>query len=605
MSADLLVRGRKVVLPDGIAAASIRVRGARIEAIEPYGADPNGAEVLDAGDLVIMPGLVDSHVHLNDPGREHWEGFATGTRAAAAGGVTTVVDMPLNSVPATTSLAGLLAKQAAAQGNCSVDVGFWGGVVPGNAPDIEPLLEAGVLGFKCFLVHSGVDEFPSVDESDLRQALPVLAMHEAVLLAHAEVPGPIEAAKPQGLRNAYSTYLASRPPESELEAIDLLIRLCREYRAPTHVVHLATEQAVPQLLEARAAGLPVTVETCPHYLTFEATQIPDGATEFKCAPPIREGVTRQGLWSALEQGSLDLVATDHSPCPPGMKTGADGDFFAAWGGIASLQLGLAAVWTEAKRRGIGIERVAHWMSAAPAKLAGLAGRKGSITPGADADLIFFNPEKPIDWTRPLEHRHALTPYRNLPLIGVVERTILRGQTVYVEGEFVGRPAGLLLASAIHELNHGDPADAEWSLLKCCGSRFWAHEMTLKRPFRHLNHLLEEAEVVAGCLKTEDWLEAFAAHPRIGDRSGSAWSKQEQSKAANANDESKAELKRLNDIYFDRFGFIFIICAMGKPAAEILSAIGERVSHSQEEEIATAAAEQRKITAIRLRKLLGK
>ena len=599
MMMDLVVRGKNVALPTGIGPASIHIRNGIIIAVEPYEAVPVGVEVIDAGELTILPGLVDAHVHLNDPGRSHWEGFVTGTRAAAVGGVTTVVDMPLNSIPATTSIDGLHAKLAAAAGACSVDVGLWGGVVPGNLDQLELLLAQGVLGFKCFLVPSGVDEFPCVTAADLRKALPVLKQHDAVLLAHAELPGPIEAARPQGSPQAYATYLASRPPEAEYEAIDLLVGLCREFQTRTHIVHLSAAGAVPQLATAKRAGLPITVETCPHYLVFKAEQIPDGATEFKCAPPIRENANRDLLWQALEAGTIDLIGTDHSPSPPEMKAS---DFFQAWGGIASLQFGLAAVWTEAARRGIPISRVSEWMSAAPARLAGLAGRKGAIVAGADADLIFFDAERMVDPARPIEHRHPLTPYAGLALQGVVQRTILRGRTIYLDGALAKKPAGLIVRSTLFQLNHEEQAEA--SFKRCCGSSRWARQMAAQRPFRHLQHLCKAAEQTASQLSTDDWLEAFAAHPKIGDRSGSNWSKQEQSRAGTASEAARAELSRLNQQYVDQFGFIFIICATGKSAGEILASLRQRLGHSREAEIEQAAAEQRLITKIRLRKLLG-
>jgi allantoinase len=552
----------------------------------------------------MMPGVVDTHVHLNDPGRDHWEGFVTGTRAAAAGGITTVVDMPLNSIPATTTVEGLHAKLAAARGALSIDVGFWGGVVPGNTDSLELLLAEGVLGFKCFLVPSGVDEFPCVIEADLREALPVLARNGAVLLAHAEAPGPIDAAKPAGSPRAYATYLASRPPEAEQEAIELLIRLCREFRAPTHIVHLSAASAVPILRGARAEGLLITVETCQHYLVFEAEQIPDGATQFKCAPPIRESANREQLWQALRNGVIDLIATDHSPCPAEMKDIETGDFFRAWGGIASLQFGLSALWTEASRRDIGLHQLSQWLSAGPARLAGLTGRKGAIVVGADADLIFFDPAKPVDWSRPVEHRHKLTPYAGQPLHGVVERTILRGRTIYENGQLSPEPQGTIVRSGLYRINHAPVELAEADLLRCCGSRRWASEMAAQRPFRNIDHLMAAVAEVEEKLQDADWLEAFSAHPRIGAKGGSSWSKQEQRNVGTAANETRAELAALNVEYFERFGFIFIICATGKSADEMLNQLRARVGNSRAAELKNAAAEQRQITRLRVRKLLG-
>jgi len=385
MKPDLLVRGRRVVTPEGVRPAAIHVRAGRIERVAPLDEPlPAGARGIDAGDSVVMPGVVDTHVHVNEPGRTEWEGFATATRAAAAGGVTTLVDMPLNSIPATTTREALYEKLAAADGQCHVDVGFWGGVVPGNAMEIAGLLAAGALGCKAFLVPSGVDEFAHVGEADLRRALPELARQGAVLLAHAELPGPIDAAAGvwEGAGAAelrqYDRWLRSRPAAAEVAAIALLIRLARETGCRVHVVHLATPAALPILRSARAENLPITVETCPHYLTFCAEEIADGAVEHKCAPPIRSRSDREALWAALRAGEIDLVASDHSPSPPERKAVASGDFRAAWGGIASLQLALPAVWTGARARGFSICDLAGWMSAAPARLAGIAARKGAI-----------------------------------------------------------------------------------------------------------------------------------------------------------------------------------------------------------------------------------
>ena len=376
-----------------------------------------------------MAGLVDSHVHINEPGRTSWEGFATATRAAAAGGVTTLIDMPLNSIPATTTLSALRAKRRAARGRCRVDVGFWGGVVPGNVAALRPLHEAGVFGFKCFLVPSGVPEFERVDEGDLRAALPVLAQLDSLLLAHAELPGPIEAATERLARpnpKRYETWLASHPPEAECDAIALLIRLSREFRA-------------------RHARYPVSVETCPHYLYFSSDAIPDGAVNFKCAPPIRDATNRDRLWRALARGEIDFIVTDHSPCPPKMKSGARGDFFRAWGGIASLELRLPVIWTEARRRGHTLEQVARWLAEGPAHLLGLDGRKGILAPGADADLVIWDPEKMFHVKQAqLHQRHYLTPYNGEELAGVVQATFLRGRRIFADGKFLGPPAGSLL-----------------------------------------------------------------------------------------------------------------------------------------------------------------
>ena len=437
---SLVVRGERVVLPGGVGAASIHIEDGRIVEIGAYSARPAGVREIDAGKLVVLPGLVDTHVHINDPGREDWEGFEHATRAAAAAGVTTVVDMPLNSIPATTSVEGFDAKALAAANRCHVDVGFWGGVIPGNAGALTSLAERGVLGFKCFLVPSGVDEFPAVDEHDLRSALPIVARLGLPLLVHAELPTLLAPPDTSADPRAYHTWLDSRPPESEIAAIRLCIELARDTHAAVHIVHLACAGALACLNDARRAGVPVTVETCPHYLTFTAEDVSDGATAFKCAPPIRRREHRERLWDALRSGEIDLVATDHSPAPAAMKCTSSGDFLRAWGGIASLQLGLASVWTQAVARGVSIESVARWMASAPARLAGLHHTKGSIAPGHDADLVLWDPdaETTVD-SSALYHRHSLTPYEGMRLRGQVHRTWLRGELVF-DGGGISRPA---------------------------------------------------------------------------------------------------------------------------------------------------------------------
>jgi len=457
---DLAVASRRTLTPQGERPACVRVEGGVIAAVEPYASAPAGA--LDLGELALLPGGVDSHVHVNEPGRTEWEGFASATRAAAAGGVTTLVDMPLNSIPAVTSVAGLEAKRAAAAGQCTVDVGLWGGVVPGNAGELAPLRRAGVLGFKCFLAPSGVDEFPAVAPADLEAAAPVLAELGAPLLVHAELASALEApvarfeSAPPAERRRYAAYLASRPPAVELAAIDLLLDLCRRHRFPLHVVHLSAADALPGLAAARREGLPVSVETCPHYLAFAAEEIDDGETLYKCAPPVRERGNRERLWQGLADGVIDLVATDHSPCPPRLKCldaapAEAGDFAAAWGGIASLQVGVAALWTAAGRRGFGLADLARWTSAAPARLAGLAS-KGAISAGRDADLVAFDPD--CEWTlhaADLLHRHPITPWLGRRFRGRVERTWLRGVEVAAVGAHGtpradGPPRGRILSA---------------------------------------------------------------------------------------------------------------------------------------------------------------
>jgi len=437
-----LIRSERVALPDGTRPATIRIEDGRIAAIESASA---GTPDIDAGSMMVIPGLVDSHVHINEPGRTDWEGFVTATKAAAAGGITTLVDMPLNSIPSTTSVAALEIKRGAAREQCFVDVGFWGGVVPGNEAQIEPLAEAGVLGFKCFLSPSGVDEFDNVGEADLESAMPIVARTGLPLLAHAEWPAMLAAPPADADPRHYSTWLRTRPPAAEHAAIERLIALAASTGARLHIVHLASADALPLLMAARHAGVPVTVETCPHYLTFCAEEVRDAATAWKCAPPIREREHRERLWRALQDGHIDLVATDHSPAPPALKDLADGNFMTAWGGIASLQISLPIMLTAARLRGIPLERLVEWMSTAPARLAGLSNRKGTIAVGRDADLAIVDPDRgmTVDASR-LYHRHAVTPHDGARLKGLITMTMVRGEIVYEHGEIVGPPRGALL-----------------------------------------------------------------------------------------------------------------------------------------------------------------
>ena len=442
---EVVVVGERVMLPGGERAAAIHVRDGRIVAVTEHVDRPAGVRVMDAGALAVLPGMVDTHVHMNDPGRADWEGAEHATRAAAAGGVTTVVDMPLNSIPATTSASALRLKRASLEGRCHVDVAFWGGVVPGNTPQLDPLAAEGVRGFKCFLSPSGVDEFTHVTEGDLREALPHLARLQLPLLVHAELPDRLLA--PEGDPRAYATWLHSRPPAAEGAAIDLLIDLAAESGASMHVVHLASADALPALHAARRRGLPITVETCPHYLTFAAEEVPDGATAFKCAPPIRERRHREALWQALLDGDIDLIATDHSPAPATLKHVHDGDFVGAWGGVASVQIGFSVVATAAASRGISLERVAHWMASGPARLAGLDEHKGRIVPGADADFAIWDPDAgSIVDPRALHHRHPVTPYAGMKLRGQVRTTMLRGHVIFNEGVLASTPTGRMIGA---------------------------------------------------------------------------------------------------------------------------------------------------------------
>jgi allantoinase len=426
------VQSRRVVTPDGVRPATILIDDGIISSVAPY--DTRTDSLTDHGDAVLGPALVDTHVHLNEPGRTDWEGFSSGTQAAAAGGVGTIIDMPLNSVPPTTSVQALEEKREAARGQCAVDVGFLAGVVPGNARELRRLHHAGALGFKAFMCDSGVSEFPPVASADLRQALLVLASLDALLMVHAEDPAELRAPTVAAARR-HDDWLATRPAAAETRAVEQLIQLSREFGARIHVVHVSSPDSARMIAEARDKGVGISGETCPHYLTFTTDEVPDGATEYKCAPPLRDTASRDGLWDALRRGWLDVVVTDHSPAPPNLKLREAGDFLVAWGGIASLQLRLPAVWTGARERGFGVEDVTRWIAESPARLVGLEDRKGRLVPGSDADLVVWHPEREfIVEESALRHRHKLTPWLGRRLAGVVEATYLRGEPVFRRGE---------------------------------------------------------------------------------------------------------------------------------------------------------------------------
>jgi allantoinase len=408
----------------------VLVAGGVIEEILPHDARVSATADVDLGDLALLPGLVDSHVHVNEPGRTEWEGFASATAAALAGGITTICDMPLNCVPVTTSVAALEAKIAAARGQCAVDVGFWGGAVPGNAGQIAPLLAAGVVGFKCFLIDSGIPEFPPLDRDGLRAAMRELARSRAPMIVHAE--DPREVGQPAG--PSYDAFVASRPPVAERRAIETVISAAAGTGARAHIVHLAAGECAALIGAAQAAGVEVSAETCPHYLYFAAEEVPAGHTEFKCCPPVRYAPNREAQWRALEAGVIGGVVSDHSPCTPELKRLDEGDFRTAWGGIASLQVALPAVWTVARRRGRALSDIARWMSAFPAALAGLDDRKGAIAAGRDADLVAFDPDATFAVrAADLLHKNPVSPYDGRTLTGVVRRTWLRGTEVTPDG----------------------------------------------------------------------------------------------------------------------------------------------------------------------------
>ncbi|KHL13247.1 allantoinase [Mumia flava] len=450
------VRARRVLVDGRLQPALLRIADGRFSEIVTgpgaleapvgdAGGSPADLAVLDVGDdVIVLPGIVDTHVHVNEPGRTAWEGFATATEAAARGGVTTLIDMPLNSIPSTTTPEALALKRARAAAKARVDVGFWGGAVPDNLGTLEVLWDEGVFGFKCFLLDSGVEEFAPLDRDQLHTAMREVAGFGGLLIVHAEHPDVIAAA-PAPASRAYADFLASRPDAAEVDAIEMLIDAAREHGTRTHILHLSSARALEPIAKARAEGLPITVETCPHYLVLDADAVPDGAAEFKCCPPIRDADNADALWDGLRDGVIDVIVTDHSPSTAEEKHRGDGDLQQAWGGIAGLQVGFAAVADAASRRGIGIERVSAWMSSGPAALAGL-GAKGAIAVGRDADLVLWAPDEPYDVRADaLAHRNKLTAYDGLRLRGRVRATVLRGSVVF-DGEGVPAiPSGQLLS----------------------------------------------------------------------------------------------------------------------------------------------------------------
>jgi allantoinase len=638
-SGAIRLRSSRVVTPEGVRPAEVFIVGDRIREVTEWGAasGPSSIPVLDLGDDVLMPSLVDVHVHVNDPApaaaREgcEWEGFPTASRAAAAGGIILLVDMPLNSEPVTTTAEALAAKFAAARGRTWVDVAFYAGIVPANARDrrlLSDLALAGVAAFKCFLCDSGLASFPPVTRGELRAAMTHLAGLGRRLLAHAELLEPASTLPGEPIGRSYSAYLASRPPKAELDAIALLIDLARETGCAVHVVHLAAAEALPMLEGARAEGLDITVETCPHYLTFAAEEIADGDTVAKCAPPIRSAANREALWVGLGRGVIDFVASDHSPCPPELKHMDTGDFAAAWGGIASLQLLLPALWSGASARGFGLERVVEWLSSRPARWLGLPDR-GAIRPGGRADLVAFRAtERFVVRGAALAHRHPLTPYEGRELAGVVQRTWAGGREIFcasLPGAPVPSPHGRPLRirggwtaaesrgwAALAKLSR---ADAGERLRTCCGSRRWLEAMLGDWPYPSARELFAANERAFDALDEPDWREAFAAHPRIGDREAlrrrqaeasdtAALESAEQAGAAGADEATLGDLAAGNDLYERRFGHVFLICASGKSAGEMLTALRARLANDARTELAVAAEEQRRICVLRLGKLLG-
>ncbi|MBT6796896.1 MAG: allantoinase AllB, partial [Candidatus Marinimicrobia bacterium] len=432
---DFAIASQKVLTLEGEKPAAILIKGEKILDVVSIENIPENCPTEDMGNNVIMPGLVDAHVHINEPGRTDWEGFETATKAAAAGGITTIVDMPLNCIPVTTTVDALNQKIIATKDQLWIDCGFYGGLIPDNIQDLESLADAGVLGFKAFLSPSGIDEFPNISEKHLREALHILAKKGIPVLVHAELENGATSSEEN---KTYKYFQESRPKSWENNAIKLLIQLCREFNVHIHIVHLSSADILPEIAQTRKDGFPLTVETCPHYLHFSSERISDGDTRFKCAPPIWNGENRENLWAGLEEGIINFITSDHSPCTPELKNLEAGNFEKAWGGISSIQFALPVIWTECKQRGYSLEQLINWMSKQPAKFVGVDDLKGQISPGFDADLVCWNPDKKyIIKKEAIHHKNKLTPYEGESLYGVVNATFLRGQKVYENGQFLG------------------------------------------------------------------------------------------------------------------------------------------------------------------------
>ncbi|MBT4155678.1 MAG: allantoinase AllB [Candidatus Marinimicrobia bacterium] len=443
---DFAIASQKVLTLEGEKPAAILIKGEKILDVVSIENIPENCPTEDMGNNVIMPGLVDAHVHINEPGRTDWEGFETATKAAAAGGITTIVDMPLNCIPVTTTVDALNQKIIATKDQLWIDCGFYGGLIPDNIQDLESLADAGVLGFKAFLSPSGIDEFPNISEKHLREALHILAKKGIPVLVHAELENGATSSEEN---KTYKYFQESRPKSWENNAIKLLIQLCREFNVHIHIVHLSSADILPEIAQTRKDGFPLTVETCPHYLHFSSERISDGDTRFKCAPPIWNGENRENLWAGLEEGIINFITSDHSPCTPELKNLEAGNFEKAWGGISSLQFALPVIWTECKQRGYSLEQLINWMSNQPAKFIGKDQQKGQISPGFDADLVCWNPDKKyIIKKEAIHHKNKLTPYEGESLYGVVNATFLRGQKVYENGQFLGNPKGKIILNRL-------------------------------------------------------------------------------------------------------------------------------------------------------------
>jgi len=597
--ATLALRSLRVLSDGQLAPRTVVIADGIIQALMPYSFQPPGdMECVNLGSDILMAGLTDVHVHVNEPGRTDWEGFATATRAAAAGGVTTLIDMPLNSTPVTTTAGAFGAKLRAAEGALTIDVGYWGGVVPEDLDELPGLLASGVRGLKAFLVHSGIEDFPNVTGADLARAMPLLAATGLPLLVHCELDTsgrpPVEGpADPR----SYAQYLASRPGQWELDAIALVIDLCRKTGARVHIVHLSCADALPLVRAAKAEGLPLTVETCPHYLVLDAEGIPDGDTRFKCAPPIRSRANRERLWEGLADGTIDFIATDHSPCPPELKNLDEGDFTRAWGGIASVQFLLPVVWTEARNRGFGPADLEQWLCTRPAAFAGLGASKGRLVPGYRADLVVWDPDAEFFITpETIVYRHKITPYGDRLWRGGVRHTWLAGVEVWSEGQPAATNQGRSLVRTTKRFDALPEPEARAALQRCCGSGRWVDLMVARRPFGDFQALFRAAGEAWEALGLEDKKQAYAAHPPIGEKFRT---NREQAGVVGASEATLARLAVANEEYRARFGFGFLVFATGKTADQMLALLETRLKRTPAEEEAEASHQHHKITLFRL------
>ncbi|KAK5584649.1 hypothetical protein RB653_006264 [Dictyostelium firmibasis] len=638
-----VIKGKKVVINGEIRPATILIRNGIIIDIKEYSIEIKEEHeiLIDENELIIMGGLVDSHVHVNEPGRTEWEGFLSATSAAASGGVTTIIDMPLNSSPVTTTYDNLQSKIKSMPGKLRVDVGLLGGIIPGNASEISRMvLEGGVVGFKSFLVHSGIDEFPHVQETDIQEAMDVMKQlrdecggRDVVMMFHAETEEPIKEATERLEREKadpklYDTFLQSRPRVSENIAIDKVIELCKKNQVRTHIVHLSSSDAIKSINEAvHHDKVPITAETTYHYLYFVSEQVPYGNTLYKCCPPVREGENKDLLWKAVNEGTIKIIVSDHSPCTLDLKLIEQGDFMKAWGGISSLQLGLPIIWTEAKKRGVSLVKLSEYMSDEPSRLVGLNDRKGSIKIGRDADFVIWDPEESFIVDQDLLMvKNKNSPYHGEKLHGVVHETILRGNKIFKRGDqSISRILGQrLIPTKIHTNSiYPNPTLPEIELLnslskssfiECTNLLFesappLANELYEKRPFSSYQQLINDADKIIKSLNPNDKIQVINAHPRIGSsaaqvKKSSSISYREQNCDKDSSiDQSILEtLKNLNNQYESKFGFKFVEFVNGRSKSEIIPIIEQRLNNEKQSELDKGLSEMIEISKSRLLKL---